>query len=279
MRRHTSARRAAPLRESAPKRTARGGRRPAWRPQGPRAAAAKPPLALPKYLEISRRIVEQIRRGELRLGAQVHSENELIAQYRVSNTTARKVLLELEREGWVTRIKGRGTYVRQDRVGRPVDRILSFTRNMVEAGRTPSTKLLGVRTMRGMRSLPVNNREYRLPGPFYEVRRLRLADGVPMMLEIRYASMQLCPGLDKQDLEGSLYDIYEQHYGLRLTRIDQMVSAITLEGRELEGLGLEQPIPAFRVEGVTFVAKELILEMEDSLYRGDIYRFYVAATQ
>jgi GntR family transcriptional regulator len=179
----------------------------------------------------------------------------------------------------VTRIKGRGTYVRQDRVGRPVSRILSFTRNMAEAGRTPSTRLLSAEVAHGARSLQANNREFHLPGPFYEVRRLRLADDVPMMLETRYVSLQFCPGLDKQDLEGSLYDIYEQHYGLQLARIDQVVSAVVLEGSELAELGLEEPIPAFRVEGVTFVAKELILEMEDSLYRGDTYRFYVTATQ
>jgi GntR family transcriptional regulator len=234
---------------------------------------------VPKYVVISQQIVGQIRQGELRLGALVPSENELIAQYRISNTTARKVLLELEREGWVTRIKGRGTYVRQDRVERTVSRILSFTRNMVEAGRTPSTKLLDARVMRGVRSLIVNSREYHLPGPFYEVRRLRLADGVPMMLETRYVSMQLCPGLDRRNLEGSLYDIYEQDYGLRLVRIDQILSATVLEGRDLTDLAVEAPIPAFRVEGVTFVAKELILEMEDSSYRGDTYRFYVTATQ
>jgi len=234
---------------------------------------------LPKYLQISQHIIAQIRDGSLRLGALVPSENELIAQYRVSNTTARKALLELERQGWVTRIKGRGTYVRQDRVGRPVSRILSFTRNMAEAGRTPSTRVLGVRVAHGARSLLVNSREYHLAGPFYEVRRLRFADGVPVMLETRYVSMQLCPGLDRQNLEGSLYDTYEQEYGLSLARIDQVVSAVVLEGSELGELGLETPIPALRVEGVTFVAKELILEMEDSLYRGDSYRFYVTATQ
>ena len=37
------------------------------------------------------------------------------------------------------------------------------------------------------------------------------------------------------------------------------------------------PIPAFRVEGVTFCGKEMILEMEDSIYRGDKYRFSVCA--
>ncbi len=35
------------------------------------------------------------------------------------------------------------------------------------------------------------------------------------------------------------------------------------------------PIPGFRVEGVTFCGKEMILEMEDAIYRGDTYRLSV----
>jgi GntR family transcriptional regulator len=234
---------------------------------------------MPKYLEITHQIVEQINRGELALGAQVPSENELISNHGISNTTARKVLLELERGGWVTRIKGRGTYVRQNRVERSVNRILSFTRNMLEAGLTPSTRLLGIRVLRESRSLVVQGREYTFPGPMYEVRRLRFADDLPMMRETRYVSMHFCPGLDRKDLEGSLYDIYEQDYGLQMSRIDQVLSAALLEGDDLAGFGLATPTPAFRVEGITFLAKELILEMEESFYRGDTYRFYVTATR
>lgn len=37
-------------------------------------------------------------------------------------------------------------------------------------------------------------------------------------------------------------------------------------------------VPAFRVEGVTFCGKEMILKMEDSIYRGDKYRFSIRAT-
>ena len=66
----------------------------------------------PKYFQIRRRIVGAIQRGELAPGAPVASENEIIERYGVSNTTARKVLHELEKEGWVTRVKGRGTFVR-----------------------------------------------------------------------------------------------------------------------------------------------------------------------
>jgi GntR family transcriptional regulator len=34
-----------------------------------------------------------------------------------------------------------------------------------------------------------------------------------------------------------------------------------------------KPVPAFRVEGVSFCGKDLIIEMEDSVYRGDMSRF------
>jgi GntR family transcriptional regulator len=67
---------------------------------------------LPKYFLISQEIIQRIKKGELQPGMQVPSENQIIEQHRVSNTTARKALLEIEKSGWAVRIKGRGTYVR-----------------------------------------------------------------------------------------------------------------------------------------------------------------------
>jgi GntR family transcriptional regulator len=232
---------------------------------------------IPKYIAISQEIIARINNGELALGGQVPSENELIATHSISNTTARKVLLELERGGWVTRIKGRGTFVRQSRVERTVNRILSFTRNMLESGRRPSTKLLGIKPIRQSRSFLLRGRTWTLPAPIFEVKRLRFADDVPMMVETRYVSMHFCPGLDHQDLEGSLYDIYESEYGLQLQQIDQQLSATVLQGEELALFDLTEQTPFFRVEGVTFLARELILEMEESLYRGDMYEFNITA--
>ena len=65
----------------------------------------------PKYLEISKAIIAKIESGELLPGDKVPSENELINMYKISNTTARKSLLEVELQGWASRIKGKGTFV------------------------------------------------------------------------------------------------------------------------------------------------------------------------
>jgi GntR family transcriptional regulator len=233
--------------------------------------------AVPKYYRISREIIDRIRKGDLRPGMRTPSENELIQEYGISNTTARKALHEIEAEGWCTRVKGRGTFVRERNVHRSANRILGFTRNMREAGFTPSTKVLDTHLVEQGYWAVINGRRYAMPGPVFKIHRLRLADEVPMMIEERYISTRFCPGIETQDFTGSLYDIYEKHYGLHLVEIQQMLSTIMLGAGVQRFFDLSGSVPAFRVEGVTFCGKEMILEMEDSIYRGDMYRFSVRA--
>ena len=231
---------------------------------------------IPKYYRISREIIERIRAGQLRPGMRIPSENELIHEHGISNTTARKVLYEIEAGGWCTRIKGKGTFVARN-VHRSATRILGFTRNMLEAGYAPSTKVLDARRVEAGYVTTINGRRYAMSGPVYKIHRLRFADNTPMMIEVRYISMVFCPGIETRDFTGSLYDIYEKDYGLHLGEIHQMLGTIMLDAGTQRFFDLAKPVPAFRVEGVTFCGKEMILEMEDSIYRGDKYRFSVCA--
>jgi GntR family transcriptional regulator len=231
----------------------------------------------PKYFQISRDIVARIQRGGLPPGSPVPSENEIIEKYQVSNTTARKALHELEKEGWVTRMKGKGTFVRDYTVLRTINRIFGFTKNMVEAGRKPATKLIGFHLRDSDHTQTVNGRAFTLKGPICEIERIRYADGIPMMKETRYLSVGLCPDIHRKNLEQSLYDVFEREYGIHLTEINQMVSAVVLEREQLKHFQLDKPVPAFRVEGASFCGKDLIIEMEDSIYRGDMYRFAARA--
>lgn len=232
----------------------------------------------PKYFQISREIISKIQSGALPAGRPVPSENEIINHYKVSNTTARKALLELEREGWVSRVKGKGTFVRDYTVVRAINRIFGFTKNMVEAGRKPATKLIGFHLRQHDHTQTINGRAFTLKGPFCEIERVRYADGIPMMKETRCISLGLCPDIHRKNLERSLYSIFERDYGIHLTEINQMLSAVVLEGEAIKPFQLDRPVPAFRVEGASFCGKDLIIEMEDSVYRGDMYRFAAKAS-
>jgi GntR family transcriptional regulator len=233
---------------------------------------------IPLYFSISREIIERIQNNELLPGMQIPSENEIIKKYGVSNTTARKILHEIEASGWAVKIKGKGTFVQKNRIERSSTRILGFTRNMVEAGFIPSTKVLEARAMPEGYSAFVGGRRYNMKGPVFKIHRLRFANEIPMMLEVRYISMQFCPDIEQQDFSGSLYDIYEKIYKIRMSEIVQDLSTIMMDTGIREFFDIQQPIPSFLIEGVTFCGTEMILEMEKSIYRGDKYRFTVRAT-
>ena len=232
-----------------------------------------------KYFNISQEIIAKIRKGTLVPGMRIPSENEIIANYNVSNTTARKVLSELETSGYATRVKGKGTYVKARQIDRTVTRILGFSKNMLEAGYTPATKLLNSEIVVSGHSMTINGRWYILKGPVLKIERIRYADDIPMLFEKRYISLKLCPDINKKNLSKSLYDLYEKSYGLNLKEVNQMLNAVTItEDKILDLFNLIPKSPAFLVNGVTFCAKETILEMEESIYRGDKYHFSVKAT-
>lgn len=234
---------------------------------------------LPKYYAIAQEIIDSVKHGDLKPGMKIPSENQIIDHYGVSNTTARKAIQELEMGGWVVKVKGKGTYVRKKAVVRSIDRILSFTKNMIEAGYVPSTRTLHQGIIPEGYSALINGRRYSMPGPVFKVQRLRFADDTPMMLEARYISLALCPGIERMSIEGSLYDIYEKEFGIELTEIRQMLSAFMIESGVDGFFNVHKPIPGLLVDGVTFCGREIILEMEKSIYRGDKYSFTVHATQ
>lgn len=235
-----------------------------------------PSRSVAKYKQITQEIVAQIESGTLAPGMRVPSENEIRDRYDVSNTTARKALLELEVQGFAERQKGRGTFVRERTLPRTANRILSFTANMRQAGRVPRTKVLYTGLVNEGYSLRLMGASIELPGPAYKIHRLRFADDTPVLLEVRYISRDLCPGIDAKDLEGSLYDVYAA-YNLILSRVDQSLEAIMLGESAAQFFAVPPETPGFLVEGATYASTGQLLELEHSIYRGDIYKFFVSA--
>lgn len=232
---------------------------------------------IPKYLSIVNSIVARIKNNELRPGSKVPSENEIIKEYNVSNTTARKVLQEIENAGLAVKIRGRGTFVKDFIIERSAAKILSFTRNMIDLGLNPSTLVIDSKVIEKDWPVSISGVDYSIPGPIFRLRRLRLANDKPMMHETRYISLSCCPDIWKYDLEGSLYRIYSESYYRHIVKIEQDLSAIVLDDYSKEKFGIRSEMVGLKVEGVTFCDGELILEAEESIYRGDKYKFSVQA--
>jgi GntR family transcriptional regulator len=240
----------------------------------------------PKYQTISKEIIRRIETGELMAGDKVPSENELIKIYKISNTTARKSLLEVELNGWATRIKGKGTFVLNRSEDKHLTRILgsfhavkeSFDENLIKEGFTPRNIILEKTILENGISSNINGRHYIIDGPVLKIHRLRFADEILLKDEIRYVSMTICPRMNMMDLEQAFLKIYEDKYHLKLQEVLRTLGTTILNpGESNNYFDSELPLAVFILDGAVFTTDEKIVEIEKSFYRGDKYKFSIAA--
>jgi len=240
----------------------------------------------PKYLSISKEIIRRIESGELQAGDKVPSENELIRTYGISNTTARKSLLEVELNGWATRIKGKGTFVLNRSEDKHLTRVLgsfhavkeSFNENLIKEGFIPKNIILEKTVLENGISSNINGRHYIIEGPVLKIHRLRYADETLLKDEIRYVSMKICPRINILDLEQAFLKIYEEKYHLELKEVQRTLGTTILNpGESNNYFETEMPIAVFILDGAVFTVDDKIVEIEKSFYRGDKYKFSIAA--
>lgn len=68
-------------------------------------------LRTPKYLRLKEFLKSGIQNGDLKPGEKIFSENELSATFKISRHTIRQAIGELVAEGWLSRVRGSGTFV------------------------------------------------------------------------------------------------------------------------------------------------------------------------
>jgi GntR family transcriptional regulator len=238
----------------------------------------------PKYLTISKEIIRRIETGELEAGDKVPSENELIKTYKISNTTARKSLLEVELKGWATRIKGKGTFVLNRSEDKHLTRVLGsfqndlerFSKNLLKEGFTPRNIILEKTILENGISSNINGRHYIIEGPVLKIHRLRYANETLLKDETKYISMMRCPKINFLDLEDSLNKIYEDKYHMKLGEVQRtMGTTILLPDEPNNYFDAGIPLAIFILDGAIFNSDGKIVEIEKSFYRGDKYKFSI----
>ena len=213
--------------------------------------------------------------GELKVGYRLPPERELAERYGCSVITIRRALDELAREQRIQRTRGRGTFVLPARMDRDFAGTMSFAEEMRLRGMAPETRLVAA-WGEAAGETAATALELPLGGPIFTITRLRLADGVPLLLEEASLPAERFAGLLEQDLESqSLYDILATRYGARVVRAREALEPVLLRAREARLLQVPAGRPALLVEGTAFIANGTPVEFSRSHVRGDRTRYFV----
>lgn len=229
---------------------------------------------LPIYRRLLAGLKAEIDRGELRPGDVLPPEVEIAKRHGISRHTVRQAIVELAREGWLKRERGRGTYVQPRPYTQTLTSFYSFAHEMEVRGVAFETQVLH-RALRPAPPLVAERLEIAPGAPVIEMELLRVAEGSPLMLEFSVTPYQRFPSLLRADLRHvSLYDVMAQRHGVGVTLGREEIRPVVLDRRQARLLDVNAGSPAFHVDRKVMAGHETV-ELRRSLVRGDRYLFRV----
>ena len=199
----------------------------------------------PRPLQAAPEAIEAyILKNQMKANDKFPPERTMCQMWGLNRSTLRSTLARMARDGRVHAVQGSGTCF-TPRVDRVLQDLKSFTQYAADLGMKPETRLLGLSMVECDKQLA--RRFQRVLGDkLYRVIRLRMLDGMPLMIETAYIPAALTPGLEERDLVGgSLFAIMEENYHLIMHHGYERISITTTTPEEANYLGTEAGVPAF----------------------------------
>lgn len=240
-------------------------------------AAIKAESPTPKYRQLADLLRQRIDEGDLSPGDRIPSESQLGDTYSLSRITIRQALADLERDGLLERVPGKGTFVR--RRGSHVERftrLTGFGENVAAQGLTPGYRTLVAEPRRVPKAIAERLRSH--SDKAFVIERVLLADGEPIAEHTSYLPLWIvrsaAPDAFSIDAlnQGSLYQIIAQT-GCRMDRADEVVEPGLATHEEAQRLETHEGALVLRVARSGVDEDGIPLEYVLLTYLADAYTY------
>jgi GntR family transcriptional regulator len=228
---------------------------------------------MPFYAQIKEALRARILDGTYKPHQQMPSESEMIEAFKVSRITVRQALNDLQKEGLVFKIHGKGTFVSKAKAFQELGQLQGFAEAMSRMGHEIYNRLLGIKTVAANAAVAESLRiEPR--APVTEIRRVRYLNREPISVDVTYVSEELGRRLAKEDLATrDIFLIIENDYGIALGCADLRIESMMADAASARLLKVSEGLPILRIERLTFTADERPLDFEYLYYRGDAFQY------
>jgi GntR family transcriptional regulator len=228
---------------------------------------------IPLYTQVKENLRERILDGSYPPHAKLPAESELSTIFGVSRITVRQALNDLQKEGVIFKIPGKGTFVAKPKAFQQLTQLEGFGEAMSRMGyeiynQVTSHKLIAA-------PAHVAQQLQLAPGAeVSEIKRVRHLNREPVSLEVTYLTTDIGERLRREDLASrDIFLILENDYGIALGHADLQVDAMLADDTLAHALRVEQGSAVLRIERLTHRADGSPLDFEYLYFRGDAFQY------
>ena len=197
--------------------------------------------AQPLYARVKAHILENIRSGAWLPGARVPSENELVEHFRISRMTANRALRDLATDGYLARVPGVGTFVKEPAARSSLMELRNIAEEIEARGHRHSLRIEKRGEISAKQGLA---EEFEMkPGQrLFHILLVHAENGMPVQIEERYVNAFMAPNFLTQDFAM----VTPTAYLLSTVPVDELEHTVeaampTAEQQRLLGIKAEEP--------------------------------------
>jgi GntR family transcriptional regulator len=210
--------------------------------------------SLPIYHQLTTILRQQIKDSAFAPDLPLPSEMQLAEAYDVSRVTVRRALELLEREGWIRRKHGVGTFIapREDPAEQEAGRVSGLVENLITLGLETTARLLSYQpsaptpaTVLQALNLPQDARTLR-------IERLRFYKNKPLSVTTVYLPESVAHLAPESAIDDRPIMRILEGGGVRALRAEQTISAIPADDEAAHKLNVAIGVPLLRLRRTVF---------------------------
>jgi GntR family transcriptional regulator len=228
---------------------------------------------LPLYARLRDSLRARILEGKLKPHDKLPSESELTEQHGVSRITVRQALNDLQKEGLIVKLHGKGAFVSHPRAAQNLNRLQGLSEALSLQGQAVHSKRLSLKKMAAPAEVA---RQLGLASAseVYQLMTLRYLNREPLSVNCSYLPLEMGERLAKADISNrDLIDVFEHEFGLKVEQAQLEISARRVSTRDARWLKLEAGEPVLQVERLLCAENAQPLQTETAVYRADSFSY------
>lgn len=226
-----------------------------------------------KYISIYKEILSKIESGEVSPKTYLPSESDLMKDYEVSRDTIRKALDLLAKNGFIEKVKGKGSIVLDiNKLDFPVSRLISFKELAEKMHNKSKTILISLESIKPdnhiMKDLNISEDE-----KVWKIVRVREIDDERIILDKDFIVESIVPSLTEGICMDSIYEYVEGKLGLQISFAKKEVTVQNATEEDKKHLDLDDSNMVVVVKNYVYLNNAILFQYTESRHRPDKFRF------